>query len=76
MTQSSSKFHWLAFNGFIGESSVGVLVEAESEEDARRQAEAALAEAAKNASYYGTPESYATVKEIERVELPYIGEFG
>lgn len=68
---------WIAHNGWLGETSIGCLVEAESEEEARLLASAAFAWSDEGQSPNMTPDekrSCATVQEIEEIELPWVGE--
>ncbi len=63
---------WIAYNGWMGNGQVAVIVEAHSEEGAREFASAALRRA-------GGPEhdeSYFEITEIESITLPYVCEIG
>jgi hypothetical protein len=63
---------FIAYNGWMGNGSVAVIVEADNEHDAIIEAiEAFRAETPAYAD-----DSYSHVKEIEQIDLPYFTEIG
>jgi hypothetical protein len=62
---------WVAYNGWLGEGPVAAVVEADTEQEARVMAAAALKKAAEDGSY---DETYWNIEEISVLELPYVGD--
>ncbi|AWY05345.1 hypothetical protein QC999_gp18 [Microbacterium phage Cressida] len=60
---------WCAKNGWVGMADVGVLVEADTEEEARTAASEAL-----RASDSGHREGYDRIRSIRAVTLPFVGD--
>jgi hypothetical protein len=61
---------WLAYNGWMGNGPVAVIVEAETEELAREAASAALRAMP---SHRDEPE-WEAIAEISPLKLPFVGE--
>lgn len=67
---------WACWNGYLGNGYVAVIVEADDEDAARVAAARALAEHPDGKSPFGGGEQWTTVKQVERLTLPYVCELG
>lgn len=66
---------WSARNGYLGTGAVACLVEAETEQEARRLVVAAFRAEEEGSGYpAGIREDYWQIASIRRVALPYVGD--